>query len=191
VLLSKLRQALICLLAGKVTLSYPAKPRPPEEGFRGYPEVDVNKCIGCGACAAVCPARLIKIEDVDQTTRRMTRLLERCVFCGRCAEVCPEDAITMSKQFELTSDQARQDLTHVCEVFMATCKRCGRCYEPATPLDRIMKPGFRHDQIDRGGDRCPYPELRAPDSESPSTDEHDEHDEHLDEPVSAQVVEAK
>ena len=155
-ILSKLKQALICLLAGRVTLPYPAKPHPPDEGFRGYPEVDVDKCIGCGACAAVCPARLIKIEDLDQITRRITRLLERCIFCGRCADVCPEDAITMTKQFELASDQARQDLTHQCEIFMATCRRCGACYQPATPLDRIMQPGFRSDEIDRGGDLCQY-----------------------------------
>ncbi len=159
-ILSKLKQALICLLAGRATLPYPAKPHPPDEGFRGYPQVEVDKCIGCGACAAVCPARLIKIEDLDQNTRRITRLLERCIFCGRCAEVCPEDAITMTKQFELASDHARQDLTHVSEIFMATCRRCGRCYQPATPLDRIMQPGFRHDQIDRGGDQSLYEHVR-------------------------------
>ncbi len=153
---SKIRQALIGFLAGRVTLGYPAKPREPEAEFRGYPEVDVDKCIGCGACAAVCPARLIKVTDPDQTTRHITRLLERCVFCGRCAEVCPENAITMSKKFELSSDKVRQDLVHECEIFMATCKRCGRCYTPATPLDRIMDPGFRNDELDRGGSECPY-----------------------------------
>jgi len=161
VILSKLKEALICLSAGRVTLPYPAKPHDPDEGFRGYPEVDVDKCIGCGACASVCPSRLIKIEDLDQTTRRITRLLERCIFCGRCADVCPEDAITMSRKFELATDKAREDLTHVCEIFMATCERCGRCYEPKTPLDRIMQPGFRNDEIDRGGQHCQCEDVSA------------------------------
>ncbi len=165
-ILSKLKEALICIMAGRATLPYPFKPHDPAADFRGYPEVDVDKCIGCGACAAVCPARLIKIEDKDQTTRHITRLLERCVFCGRCADVCPEDAITMTGQFQLTSDQVRQDLVHECDIFMATCKRCGHCYEPATPLDRIMSPGFRHDQIDRGGDRCRHTHVRADQAEA-------------------------
>ncbi len=153
-MLSKLKEAILCFAAGIVTLRYPFAPHDPEgeEGdFRGYPEVDVNRCIGCGGCAAVCPARAILIEDIDQTTRRITRLRERCIYCGRCAEVCPQDAITMTKQFELASDKAREDLEHVCEVFMATCKRCGRCYEPPSPLDKIMQPGYRDDEIKRGG----------------------------------------
>ncbi len=153
---SKLKEAILCLGAGVVTLKYPFEPHPPEEDFRGYPEVDIDKCIGCGGCAAVCPAHAIMIQDIDPTTRRMVRLLERCVYCGRCAEVCPEDAMTMTKQFELSSDQSREDMTSEYDVFMATCQRCGRCYEPPTPLDKIMEPGFRSDKIKRGGQDSPY-----------------------------------
>ena len=150
---SKIKEALLCCRAGRVTLKYPFEPHPAREGFRGLPEVDVDRCIGCGACAAVCPARLIKIIDVSQQHRRIVRLYERCIGCGRCEEICPEDAIVMSKRFELASDLGRRDLTHVSDIFMASCQRCGRCYEPPTPLDRIMEPGFRKDKIDRGGER--------------------------------------
>lgn len=173
-ILSKLKEAIICLTAGRVTLGYPFEPHDPAEGFQGYPETDVDKCIGCGACAAVCPARLIKIEDTDQTTRRITRLLERCIFCGRCADVCPEDAITMSGRFQLASDQVREDLVHESDIFMATCKRCGHCYEPATPLDRIMEPGYRHDQIDRGGDRARHTHVCADRENAEATSSADE-----------------
>ncbi len=153
---SKLKEAILCLRTGLVTLKYPFAPHPPEGDFRGYPEVDVDKCIGCGGCAAVCPSRTIMIQDIDQNTRRIVRLLERCIYCGRCADVCPEDAITMTKQFELSTDKVRDDLEVESEVFMATCQRCGQCYEPPSALDKIMQPGFRDDEIKRGGQNSPY-----------------------------------
>ncbi len=158
---SKLKEAILSLRPGRVTLKYPFAPHDPEGDFRGYPELDTDKCIGCGACAAVCPARLIMIQDIDQNTRRMVRLLERCIFCGRCADVCPEDAITMTKHFELSTDSGREDMVAECEVFMATCQRCTRCYEPANPLDKIMEPGFRDDEIKRGGQDSPYEPIQS------------------------------
>jgi len=44
-------------------------------------------CIGCGACAAVCPTRVITMEDTPAGTRRITFLhtevpLRRCASCG-------------------------------------------------------------------------------------------------------------
>jgi len=161
VIASKLKEAILSLRPGRVTLKYPFAPHDPEGDFRGYPELDTDKCIGCGGCAAVCPARLIMIQDIDQNTRRIVWLLERCTFCGRCAEVCPEDAITMTKRFELSTDSGREDMEVECEVFMATCQRCGRCYEPASALDKIMEPGLRHDEIKRGGQDSPYEPIQS------------------------------
>ncbi len=154
---AKIRQALICLRAGKVTLDYPAKPRPAPEGFRGYPKIDVALCIGCGACAAACPARLIRVDDIDDSHRRITRLFERCIRCGRCEEVCGEGAAQMTTCYETATDDGRNDLVHVSDIEMGTCRRCGRCYEPDSPLDKIMKPGMRCDKILRGGN-CPIDE---------------------------------
>jgi hydrogenase-4 component H len=147
VIVSKLKEAVLCFGAGRVTLPYPFQPHDPEQTFRGQPDIDVDKCVGCGACANACPSRLIRIVDLDQSRRRIVRLFERCIYCGRCEDVCPEDAITMSARSELASDLARQDLVHESEIFMATCQRCGRCYEPDSPLDRLMRTGFRSDQV--------------------------------------------
>ena len=112
-----------------------------EEGFRGKIEVDIEKCIGCGGCANVCPARLIVITDTE-TTRIMEYILNRCTYCGRCAEVCPEDAITMSLEYQLATND-NKDLYIRNELYMGTCGRCGRCFKPDTVLDKMMVTGFR------------------------------------------------
>ena len=49
--LSKLKEAVICLKAGRVTLPYPVQARPVPEKFRGRPIFDAAKCIGCAGCA--------------------------------------------------------------------------------------------------------------------------------------------
>ena len=46
------------------------------------------KCIGCGACAKVCPAAAHEISEAGHVFWR-----ERCTLCGRCALVCPTEAM--------------------------------------------------------------------------------------------------
>ena len=138
---SKLKEALICLKAGRVTLPYPATPRDPEPGFRGKLAVDTDRCFGCGGCANVCPAGVITVRDVGQLTRLLEFQWRRCTYCGRCEEVCPERAITMTQQFETATDRG-DDMVMRLEVFMGPCQRCGRCFPPPTALDRMDVAGF-------------------------------------------------
>jgi len=142
VLLSKLREALICLRAGRVTLPYPFAPRDPAPGFRGKVVIDSDACFGCGGCANVCPAGVIVVSDTEQLTRVLEFFWARCTYCGRCEEVCPEGAITLSQEFETATDRA-EDMYMRLEVFMGPCQRCGRCFTPPTPLERMMTTGFR------------------------------------------------
>jgi hydrogenase-4 component H len=143
-LLSKLREAWICLKAGQVTLPYPFEPHDPPPGFRGKIEVDPDLCFGCGGCANVCPAGVIEIQDPVRLTRVLTFHWSRCTYCGRCEEVCPEHAITMSPLYE-TSTERGEDLVLRLEVFMGPCGRCGRCFPPPGPMERMMVTGFRDD----------------------------------------------
>jgi hydrogenase-4 component H len=129
----KVKEAVICLSAGRVTLPYPYAPADPAADFRGLPRVEGSRCIGCGGCVSVCPSNLISVED-DGPLARFTWMLERCTYCARCAEVCPEDAVSMSPSFE-TATNDLSDLRMTVEVFMASCNRCGRCYRTQTPLD--------------------------------------------------------
>ena len=148
-LTSKLKQVLMVLKPGVVTLPYPFEPRPVSDTFRGQPHWDHNKCVGCGGCAAHCSARTIFIRDVCQEVRVLLYDSSRCTYCGRCADVCPEDAIVMSNEFEMATDN-KEDLTEKMELFMLTCQRCGRCYDMETPnkLDSLGPHGFRYDNLE-------------------------------------------
>lgn len=139
---AKLREALICFRAGRVTLPYPFAPHDPVPGFRGKITLDPDRCFGCGGCANVCPAGVISVRDVGQLVRVLELQWRRCTYCGRCEEVCPEKAITLSQQFETATDRA-EDMVIRIEVFMGPCQRCGRCYTPPTPLDRMDRTGLR------------------------------------------------
>ena len=59
------------------------------ESLSGKPELQffATKCIGCGECAAVCPA------GRDGKSARFT---ETCVACGACADACFGEAVVLT-----------------------------------------------------------------------------------------------
>jgi hydrogenase-4 component H len=145
-LASKLKETLICLRAGRVTLPYPHQPAPAPPGFRGRPIFNAAKCIGCAGCANNCPAREILVQDVCQEIRVIQYLGRRCTYCGRCADVCPEHAISMSPEYENATNDI-VDMHQRLELFMGTCQRCGRCFTSPTPLEQLMMQGYRMDEL--------------------------------------------
>jgi hydrogenase-4 component H len=145
-MVSKFKEAMVGLKAGRVTLDYPAKPRPVAENFRGRPIFDAAKCIGCAGCANNCPAREILVIDVCQEIRILKYLGRRCTYCGRCADVCPEKAITMSHEFE-TATNSIHDMEQRLDLFMSTCQRCGRCFKAGSPLEQLKLKGYRFDDL--------------------------------------------
>jgi hydrogenase-4 component H len=145
-LLSKLKETILCLKAGRVTLPYPAQPQPVPSKFRGRPIFDEARCIGCAGCANNCPAREILVFDVCQELRILKYLGSRCTYCGRCADVCPEKAITMSHEFE-NATNSKGDIGQRLELFMSTCQRCGRCFKETSPLEVLKLKGYRFDDL--------------------------------------------
>lgn len=61
------------------------------ETMRGEQEMALHpdRCIGCGACRAVCPEAAISYNPAPQIDR------SRCTACGGCGESCPTKAIEM------------------------------------------------------------------------------------------------
>lgn len=62
--------------AGKLMQHYDVKP-----------EVDIEKCIGCGECEIWCPEDAIEVEQYAKIDH------DACIGCGECRIVCPENAI--------------------------------------------------------------------------------------------------
>ena len=64
-----------------------------------HPEVDKEKCIGCGTCVPFCPDACIEMKKHKEGQRDKADIdYEYCKGCGVCADVCPIKAITMKKK---------------------------------------------------------------------------------------------
>lgn len=60
--------------------------------FASRPEVHPSQCVGCGKCAAICPAKAInmreRLPDIDRS---------RCIRCFCCQEFCPKGAMRVRR----------------------------------------------------------------------------------------------
>ncbi len=89
--------------------------------FRGLHELTRDsegkiRCVACELCAAVCPARCIKVEPSEGPThKRFPKVYEidlgRCIFCGFCEEACPYGAVVLRGNYE-TANYSRKDLIY-------------------------------------------------------------------------------
>ena len=50
-------------------------------------KINVDECLGCGACAGECPVSAISEKDGKYVIDA-----ETCISCGACAGVCPVGA---------------------------------------------------------------------------------------------------
>jgi Fe-S-cluster-containing hydrogenase component 2 len=68
-------------------------------------ETELDECIGCGACADICPVDAVKmVEDKPRVDQNW------CIGCGVCAVQCPAGVISISRRIE---NQAPQDFAQL------------------------------------------------------------------------------
>ena len=111
----------------------------------GVAYVDIDKCVACGACAAECPKKIIKIlpfkskytitcKNVEKgkTTRHDCQV--GCIGCGICAKACPKQAITISDNLAVIDPNK--------------CVNCGICASkcPQKAINKVTKDGLQGPQ---------------------------------------------
>jgi len=137
--LRELKEAIKALIKGPYTSKFPYQPHKPFERFRGKPEFHQDDCIGCTACAQVCPARAIEFNDEKKSGKAKRILIihwDLCIFCGQCQANCPtEKGIILSQEFDLATTENREDLKQEIEKELLLCDGCG---EIIAPYEQIL-----------------------------------------------------
>ena len=126
--LRELKEAIRAVIKGPYTTKYPFEPHVPPDGFRGKAEFQEDGCIGCKACAEVCPAVAIKVTDdveADPPTRHFVLHYDKCIFCGQCELNCTtKEGIKLTKTYDL-STLDRSSLRETIDHELILCEVCG------------------------------------------------------------------
>ena len=132
-----LKQAFSAVFSPAYTTRFPAESFEPQEAFRGRPRFSVDECIGCGACAQVCPPKCIEVVDeldANPPRRVLVQHLDACILCGQCERYCTtQKGIRMSHEWDYAGFKS-QDFEHHIEKELVICEICGDVVAPADQL---------------------------------------------------------
>jgi len=95
------------ILRDPVSIPDPLNDRPGSARYRGFHKNDMDKCIGCGTCEAICqngaidmlPAAGIETKAGDSGLRPRIDY-GRCCWCALCVDVCMTRSLTMSNEYK-------------------------------------------------------------------------------------------
>lgn len=126
--LRELKEAILAVIRGPYTTKFPFEPHTPPERFRGKPAFDEDLCIGCGACAEVCPALAMRYYDdvdADPPVRRFELRYDKCIFCAQCQLHCTTDGGVVLTQDYDTATLDRSTCVVKIEHELVLCEVCG------------------------------------------------------------------
>jgi len=131
--LRELREAVKSLFSRPYTTKFPYAPHEPYDGYRGKPKYFEEYCVGCGACAEVCPANAISVIDPVKPIekegtvlkRRIELRYDKCIFCGNCQAHCiTEKGIQLTKEYDLALLDRKLAVESI-EKELVVCDLCG------------------------------------------------------------------
>jgi formate hydrogenlyase subunit 6/NADH:ubiquinone oxidoreductase subunit I len=138
----ELGEAIRAVVKGPFTTKFPFEPPDIIPEFRGFPEYQEEGCVRCGACAEVCPARAIEVEEYEKDGKKFRIMRFRydiCLLCGQCGALC-----TTGEGIEYTNKYAkntfdRNEAIQEVEDELVECEKCGKIITTRKHLDWIFE----------------------------------------------------
>ncbi len=63
------------------------------QSCRNYPEIDEEKCLGCGGCNDNCPCGALELKE-EKGEVKASCYTVNCTGCRICLDICPREAIS-------------------------------------------------------------------------------------------------